>query len=262
MTRTPAVQRLVRNVTGKEPLADINPEECVSMGAAILESIKRGKLDELVVVDVAPFTLGIETEGGKFSPIIARNTSIPCTRKSIYKTTIDGQTEALIHVLQGESDQVPDNSSLGEFVLSGITPASRGEALVEVNFDYDVNGIVKVSAKDRQTQVGKSVTIKASKARLDEEDISLAERDVSQMSGSLIAQREKGRILYEGQGIYDRLKTLHKQAVEGQKKMGEVEVAKIRTMSEELESTIKDEDEDRIEEIIEKATIILSDWGV
>lgn len=232
------------------------------MGAAIQAGIKRGKLDELVVVDVAPFTLGIETEGGKFSPIISRNTSIPCTRKSIYKTTIDGQTEALIHVLQGESDRVNDNSSLGEFVLSGITPANAGESLVEVNFDYDVNGIVKVSARDRATQVGKSVTIKASKSRLGEEDISLAERDVSQMSGALIAQREKGRTLYEGQGIYDRLRTLNKQAADGHKKMGEVEQAKIRAMIEDLEAAIKEEDEGRIEQIIDKATVILSDWGV
>jgi molecular chaperone DnaK len=262
MTRTPAVQRLVRNVTGKEPLADINPEECVATGAAIQAGIKRGKLDELVVVDVAPFTLGIETEGSKFSPIIPRNTSIPCSRKSIYKTTMDGQTEALIHVLQGESDRVDDNSSLGEFVLRGITPASRGESLVEVSFDYDVNGIVKVSAKDRQTQVGKSITIKASKTRLTEEDISLAERDVSKLGGSIVAQREKGKLVFEAQGVYEKMKTLQKQVADGVKKMSEVELSKVRSLTDDLEAAIKAEEEDALEQLMEKCNIILSDWGV
>ncbi|HES57999.1 MAG TPA: molecular chaperone DnaK, partial [Firmicutes bacterium] len=262
MTRTPSVQRLVRNVTGKEPLADINPEECVATGAAIQAGIKRGKLDELVVVDVAPFTLGIETEGSKFSPIIPRNTSIPCSRKSIYKTTMDGQTEALIHVLQGESDRVEDNSSLGEFVLRGITPASRGESLVEVNFDYDVNGIVKVSAKDRQTQVGKSITIKASKTRLTEEDISLAERDVSKLGGSIVAQREKGKAVFEGQGVYEKMKTLQKQVSDGAKKMSEVELSKVRSLTDDLEAAIKAEDEEALDQLMEKCNIILSDWGV
>jgi len=262
MTRTPAVQRLVKNVTGKDAFHDINPEECVATGAAIQAGIKRGKLEELVVVDVAPFTLGIETEGGKYSPIIPRNTSVPCSRKQLYKTTMDGQTEALIHVLQGESGMATDNSSLGEFVLSGITYGTAGESLVEVSFDYDVNGIVKVTARDRQTGAAQGMTIKASKVRLTGEDISHAERDVSQMGGMLIAQREKGKVLFEAQGVYERLKTLEKQVADGQKKMSDVEVAKIRTIIDDVETTIKDEDEDLLEELINKASPILSDWGL
>lgn len=262
MTRTPAVQRLVKNVTNKEPYHDINPEECVAQGAAIQAGIKRGKLEELVVVDVAPFTLGIETEGGKFSVIIPRNTSVPCSRKSLYKTTVDGQTEALIHVLQGENLRSQENASLGEFVLQGITSAMAGESLVEVMFDYDVNGIVKVTARDRQTGVTKGITIKASKARLTEEDIALAGRDVSKMSGMLIAQREKGKSMFEAQGIYDRLKQLEKAAVEGRKKMSEVELAHVRSLTEDLVAAIKAEDEEGVERIMEKCTIILSDWGM
>lgn len=262
MTRTPAVQRLVKNVTNKEPYHDINPEECVAQGAAIQAGIKRGKLDELVVVDVAPFTLGIETEGGKFSPIIQRNTSVPCSRKSIYKTTMDVQTEALVHVLQGEGSRSDENSSLGEFILQGITPAPKGESLVEVSFDYDVNGIVKVTARDRATGVGKGITIRASKTRLTTDDISLAERDVAKMSGSLIAQREKGKLLFEGQGVYERLKTLEKQAADGRKKVGEVELAKLRSLADDLETALRAEDEDSIEHIVEKASLILSDWGL
>jgi molecular chaperone DnaK len=262
MTRTPAVQRLVKNVTAKEAYHDINPEECVAQGAAIQAGIKRGKLDELVVVDVAPFTLGIETEGGKFSPIIQRNTSVPCSRKSIYKTTMDVQTEALVHVLQGEGARADDNSSLGEFILQGITPAPKGESLVEVSFDYDVNGIVKVTARDRATGVGKGITIRASKTRLTTDDISLAERDVAKMSGSLIAQREKGKLLFEGQGVYERLKTLEKQAADGRKKVGEVELAKLRSLADDLETALRAEEEDSIEHIIEKASLILSDWGL
>jgi molecular chaperone DnaK len=262
MTRTPAVQRLVKNVTNKEPYHDINPEECVAQGAAIQAGIKRGKLEELVVVDVAPFTLGIETEGGKFSVIISRNTSVPCSRKSLYKTTVDGQTEALIHVLQGESLRAHENASLGEFVLQGITSAMAGESLVEVTFDYDVNGIVKVTARDRQTGVTKGITIKASKARLTEEDIALAGRDVSKMSGMLIAQREKGKSMFEAQGIYDRLKLLEKAAVEGRKKMSEVELAHVRSLTEDLMTSIKAEDEEAVDRIMEKCSIILSDWGM
>jgi molecular chaperone DnaK len=262
MTRTPAVQRLVKNITNKEPYRDINPEECVALGAAIQAGIKRGHLGELVVVDVAPFTLGIETEGSKFSPIIPRNTSIPCSRKSIYKTTIDGQTEALIHVLQGESPRAPENSSLGEFVLKGISPGGAGESLVEVGFDYDVNGIVKVTAKDRQTGMAKGITIKASKARLTEEDISTAERDVSRFSGSMIAQRERGKLLFEAQGIYEKAKTLEKMANDGAKKMNELEQAKLRTTIEDLERAIKDNDEDTVEALMDKASVFLSDWGM
>lgn len=262
MTRTPAVQRLVKNITNQDAYHDINPEECVALGASIQAGIKRGKLDELVVVDVAPFTLGIETEGGKFSPIIPRNTSVPCSRKQLYKTTIDGQTEALIHVLQGESMAATENASLGEFVLSGITYGGAGEALVEVSFDYDVNGIVKVTARDRQTGVGQGITIKASKARLTEDDISLAERDVSQMSGMLIAQREKGKALFEAQGVYERAKTLEKQAADGAKKMDELQLGMLRSMMEELEASIKEEDEEGLEKLIDRVGNYLSDWGL
>jgi molecular chaperone DnaK (HSP70) len=216
----------------------------------------------LVVVDVAPFTLGIETEGGKFSPIIPRNTSVPCSRKQLYKTTIDGQTEALIHVLQGESMTASANASLGEFVMSGITYGSAGESLVEVSFDYDVNGIVKVAARDRQTGVGQGITIKASKTRLTEDDIALAERDVSQMGGSLIAQRERGKVLFEAQGYYERAKTLEKQAAEGQKKMDDLQKGMLRSMIEDLEKAIKEEAEDDLERLVGKVGNYLSDWGL
>jgi molecular chaperone DnaK len=262
MTRTPAVGRLVKNVTGRDPYNDINPEECVAMGAAIQAGIKRGKLEELVVVDVAPFTLGIETEGDKFSPIIPRNTSVPTSRKQLYKTTLDSQTEALIHVLQGEDMRASNNNSLGEFVLQGISEGVAGESLVEVHFDYDVNGIVKVTARDRKTGVGQSITIKASKERLTGDDIALAERDVSQMSGDLIAQRERGKSLFEAQGVYERMKNLEKQGAEGQKKMDEVMLSKIRVTIEDLEKAIKEEDEDQIEQHIEKANRFLDDWGM
>ncbi|MCB1216597.1 molecular chaperone DnaK [bacterium] len=262
MTRTPAVGRLVKNVTGKEAYTDINPEECVAAGAAIQAGIKRGNLEELVVVDVAPFTLGIETENNRFSPIISRNTSIPCSEKKLYKTTIDGQTEALVHVLQGESMKATENSSLGEFVLGGISTGMAGESLVEVSFDYDVNGIVKVTAKDRATGVGKGITIKASKQRLTGEDISDAEREVAQMSGALIAQREKGKILFESQGVYEKLKTLTKQVVDGQKKMNEMELSKLRSLTEDLEKAIRSEEEAEIEKLMHTSALILSDWGM
>ncbi len=261
MTKTPLVQRLVRELLNKDPLKDINPEECVALGAAIQAGIKRGALEELVVVDVAPFTLGIETEGAKFSPIIPRNTAIPCSRKSLYRTTVDFQTEALIHVLQGESQAASENESLGEFILTGITPAPKGEALVEVSFDYDVNGIVKVTAKDRKTGASKSITIKASKKRLTTEEVALAQQDVSRFSGQLLKQREKSRLLLEGENTRKELVGLIKSVEKGERKIDEIELSRFKELMAKLDESLKAEDIAKLGDLIEKATALIADYS-
>lgn len=261
MTRTPMVQRLVRDVMGREALKDINPEECVAIGASIQAGIKRGSLEEFVVVDVAPFTLGIETEGNKFSSIVPRNTAIPCSRKSLYRTTVDGQSEALIHVLQGESQKAAENESLGEFILGGITPAAKGESLVEVSFDYDVNGIVKITAKDRKTGQAKSITIKASKKRLSTDEVAYAQRDISKHTGSMLAQREKSKILFEAERTLKDLSGLVKAAERGDKRIDGIELAALNEMSKKLKDALKSEDLTHLEEHLEKATGLIADYS-
>jgi molecular chaperone DnaK len=165
-TRMPTVKRFVTDLLDREPLTEIHPEECVAIGAAVQAGVKVGQLDDLVVVDVAPYTLGIEVIDDRFSPIIYANTAIPCSQKRRYVTTSDYQTEANIHVLQGNHKRSSRNTSLGEFVLTGITPKPKGEAVVEVIFDYDVNGIVNVTARDRDSGAKKNIIIKQSKERM------------------------------------------------------------------------------------------------
>ena len=165
-TRIPAVKKFVKDLLGKDPLADIHPEECVAIGAAVQAGVKSGELDDLVVVDVAPYTLGIEVIGDRFSPIIYSNTTIPCSQKRRYVTTQDYQKEATISVLQGNHKKASKNTFLGEFVLTGLAQKAKGETVVEVIFDYDVNGIVNVTAIDRETGARNNIVIKQSKERL------------------------------------------------------------------------------------------------
>lgn len=181
-TRMPMVKRFVTDLLDREPLAEIHPEECVAIGAAIQAGVKVGQLDDLVVVDVAPYTLGIEVIGDRFSPIIYANTAIPCSQKRRYVTVSDYQTEANIHVLQGNHKKASRNTSLGEFVLTGITPKPKGESIVEVIFDYDVNGIVNVTARDRDSGAKKNIIIKQSKERMGVEEKEFARERVANIA--------------------------------------------------------------------------------
>jgi molecular chaperone DnaK len=181
-TRMPSVKRFVTEILDHEPLAEIHPEECVAIGAAVQAGVKVGQLDDLVVVDVAPYTLGIEVVGDRFSPIIYANTAIPCSQKRRYVTVSDYQTEANIHVLQGNHKKASRNTSLGEFVLTGITPKPKGESVVEVIFDYDVNGIVNVTARDRDSGAKKNIVIKQSKERMGVEEKETARERVANIA--------------------------------------------------------------------------------
>jgi molecular chaperone DnaK len=168
-TRIPAVQEAVKNFTGKEPSKGVNPDECVAVGAAIQAGVLTGDVKDVLLLDVTPLTLGIETLGGIATPLIPRNTTIPTRKSQIFSTAADGQTSVEIHVVQGERQMAADNKSLGRFTLSGIAPAPRGVPQIEVTFDIDANGIVNVSAKDKGTGKEANITITASTNLSDDE---------------------------------------------------------------------------------------------
>ena len=175
-TRVPCVQEMVKKITGKEPDKGINPDECVAIGAAIQGGVLSGDVKDLVLLDVTPLSLGIETYGGVFTKLIERNTTIPTKKSQIFSTAADGQTSVEVHVLQGEREMAAYNKTLGRFQLTGIPAAPRGVPQIEVTFDIDANGIVHVSAKDMATGNSQNVSITAS-TNLTDEDIDKAVKD-------------------------------------------------------------------------------------
>ena len=186
-TRIPAVQEAVKNITGKEPFKGINPDECVAIGAALQGGVLTGDVKGLLLLDVTPLSLGIETLGGVFTKIIDRNTTIPTKKSQVFSTAADGQTSVEVHILQGEREMARDNKTLGMFHLDGIAPAPRGVPQIEVTFDIDQNGIVHVSAKDKGTGKEQTVTITSS-TNMSKEDVEKAVREAEQF-----AQEDKKR---------------------------------------------------------------------
>lgn len=178
-TRIPAVQEAVKNFTGKEPSKGVNPDECVAVGAAIQAGVLTGDVKDVLLLDVSPLTLGIETLGGVATALIERNTTIPTRKSQVFSTAADGQTSVEIHVVQGERQMAAGNKTLGRFTLSGIAPAPRGIPQIEVTFDIDANGIVNVSAKDKGTGKEANITITAS-TNLSEDEINKAVNEAKQ----------------------------------------------------------------------------------
>jgi len=178
-TRMPMVQELVKKLSGKEPHRGVNPDEVVAVGAAIQAGVLAGEVKDVVLLDVTPLSLGIETLGGVFTKLIPRNTTIPTRKSEIFTTAADGQTEVTVHVLQGEREMARDNKSLGMFHLTGIPPAPRGVPQIEVTFDLDANGILHASAKDRASGREQSITITGS-SNLSKEDIERMVREAEQ----------------------------------------------------------------------------------
>lgn len=175
-TRIPAVYDAVKNFIGKEPFKGINPDECVAIGAAVQAGVLGGDVKDLLLLDVTPLSLGIETLGGVMTKIIDRNTTIPVSKSQVFSTAADGQTSVEVHVLQGERPMAAGNSTLGRFSLDGISPAPRGVPQIEVTFDIDANGIVNVSAKDKATGKEQHITIQSS-SNMSKEDIDRAVKD-------------------------------------------------------------------------------------
>ena len=189
-TRIPAVQEAVKSITGKDGFKGINPDECVALGAAIQGGVLTGDVKDVVLLDVTPLSLGLETMGGVFTRLIDRNTTIPTRKSQIFSTAADGQTSVEIHVLQGEREMAAYNKTLGKFQLSGIAPAPRGVPQIEVTFDIDANGIVNVSAKDLGTGKEQKIVITAS-TNLSKEDIDKAVREAEQFAAEDKARKEE-----------------------------------------------------------------------
>ncbi len=175
-TRIPAVQKMVKEIFGKEPHHGVNPDEVVALGAAVQGAVLSGGYDDVLLLDVTPLSLGIETMGGVMTKLIERNTTIPCKKSEIFSTAADGQTQVEVHVLQGERPMASDNRSLGRFILDGIPPAPRGTPQIEVSFDIDANGIVNVSAKDMSTGKQQHISI-TNGGGLSKDEIEQAIRD-------------------------------------------------------------------------------------
>lgn len=246
-TRIPAVQQLVKNITGKDPHKGINPDECVALGAAIQAGVLTGEVRDVLLLDVTPLSLGIETLGGVSTRLIERNTTIPTRKSQIFSTAEDNQPAVDIHVLQGERQMAQDNVTLGRFKLDGIAPAPRGIPQIEVAFDIDANGIVNVSAKDLGTGKEQKITITASTNLTDEE----IERKIKE-SEQFAEEDKKRRDTIETKNqadslIYQSEKTL--KEMEG--KIDPEEEAKVKTEIEGLKKAVESDNVESIKQSIE-----------
>ena len=241
-TRIPAVQDAVRNFVGKEPFKGINPDECVAAGAAIQASILAGDVTGMVLLDVTPLSLGIETLGGISNKLIERNTTIPVKKSQVYSTAADGQTSVEIHVLQGEREMAAGNTTLGRFTLDGIPPAPRGVPQIEVTFDIDANGIVNVSAKDKGTGKEQHITITSS-TNMDKSDIDKAVKDAEKFAEEDRKLREQTEIKNTAEHmLFQSEKTLNDLG----EKITEEEKQPVRDSIENLRAIMGSEDTDAI----------------
>ncbi len=236
-TRIPSVQSLVEELAGKEPNKGVNPDEVVALGAAIQAGVLSGDVSGILLLDVTPLTLGVETEGGVFTKMIERNTTIPTRRSEIFTTAADGQPEVEVHVLQGERAMANDNMSLGRFKLQGIPPAARGIPQIEVTFDIDANGIVSVSAKDLGTGATQQVTITGGTA-LGQDDIDSMIKDAE----SHAAQDAERKEAAEARNSADHaVHTVGSQLAEHGDKLTEDEKAPIQAKLDEVKALLEDE---------------------
>ena len=249
-SRIPAVVEAVKNFTGSEPFKGINPDECVAMGAALQAGVLTGDVKGLLLLDVTPLSLGIETMGGVCTRLIERNTTIPVKKSQIFSTAADNQTSVEVNVLQGEREMAAANKSLGRFHLDGIAPARRGVPQIEVTFDIDANGIVNVSAKDRGTGTEQHITITSS-SNMSKEDIEKAVKEAEQYAAEDAKIKEKVEVRNQAdQMVYQAEKTLNEVG----DKVPESEKAPIKAGVEKLKETLKGEDTDAIKAATEELT--------
>ena len=236
MTRMPAVVEKVKEIFGKDPMQGVNPDEVVAVGAAIQGGVLQGDVKDVLLLDVTPLTLGIETMGGVRTPLIERNTTIPTSKSEVFSTAADNQPQVEIHVLQGEREMAADNKSLGRFILDGIAPAPRGVPQIEVTFNLDANGILNVTAKDKGTGKEQSITIQNS-GNMSKEDIEKAAREAEEH-----AEEDKKK----------------RESIDARNKL-ENAVYQAEKMPSEFKDKISDDDAKTIKEAVEEAKKVLND---
>ncbi len=249
-TRIPAVQEAVKKIVGKEPQKDINPDECVALGAAIQGGVLSGEVKDLLLLDVTPLSLGIETLGGVTTRLIERNTTIPTKKSQVFTTAADQQTSVDIHVLQGEREMASDNTTLGRFQLTGIPPAPRGVPQIEVTFDIDANGIVNVSAKDLGTGKEQRITITAS-TNLSDDEIEKKVKEAERFAEEDKKKKEAIEVRNNGDSIvYQTEKTLKDLG----DKISEEERTQVESKLEDLKKALEGDDIEVIKTKTEELT--------
>src|SRR6266536_915026 len=230
-TRMPAVQEMVKQVFGKEPHKGVNPDEVVAIGAAIQAGVLKGEVKDILLLDVTPLTLGVETYGGVMTTMIPRNTTIPTSKTETYTTAADGQTSVEVHVLQGERPMATENKSLGRFILDGILPAPRGIPQVEVTFDIDANGILNVSAKDKATSKEQKIVIQSSSG--------LSEAEIQKMVKDAEEHAEDDRRRREEIELHNQADSAHYQAEKLLREQGDKIPEQVRIQVAEKSSAVK-----------------------
>ena len=257
-SRIPAVQEAVKKITGKDGFKGINPDECVAVGASIQGGVLGGDVEGLLLLDVTPLSLGIETMGGVFTKLIERNTTIPTKKSQIFSTAADNQTSVEVHVLQGEREMAAYNKTLGKFHLDGIAPARRGVPQIEVTFDIDANGIVNVSATDKGTGKEQHITITSS-SNLSKEDIDKAVKEAEQYAAEDKARKDEVDARNAAdQMIYQAEKTLEELG----DKVTDSEKAPVQEAVEKLREALKGTDVEAIKnatEEVQKAFYTISE---
>lgn len=246
-TRIPAVQDAVKKITNKDPHKGINPDECVAVGASIQAGVLTGEVKDVLLLDVTPLSLGIETLGGVFTKLIERNTTIPTKKSQVFSTAADNQSAVDIHVLQGERQMAADNITMGRFQLTGIPPAPRGVPQIEVTFDIDANGIVNVSAKDLGTGKEQKITLTAS-TNLSDDEIEAKIKEAEKFADEDLQRKEKIETLNQADSlIYQTEKTLK----EAEGKIGKEDEDKVNAEVDKLKKAVETDNVDEIKKAIE-----------